>query len=53
MNYSFGSSQGDVLDEGKPMAELLQTAVSQNIHSNEGKHLSTMFGSVEKKTVSI
>ncbi|MBD2338151.1 LuxR family transcriptional regulator [Calothrix sp. FACHB-156] len=37
------------LDEGKPMTELLQAAVSQNIHSREVNSLLAAFGSVESK----
>jgi LuxR family maltose regulon positive regulatory protein len=37
------------LDEGKPMAKLLQTAVSKNIHSDKANHLLTLFGLVEEK----
>jgi LuxR family transcriptional regulator, maltose regulon positive regulatory protein len=36
------------LDEEKPMVELLQTAVSQNIHADEAKRLLSMFDSVEE-----
>ncbi|MBE8971117.1 LuxR family transcriptional regulator [Nostocales cyanobacterium LEGE 12452] len=36
------------LDEGKPMIELLQHAVSKNIHSPEVNCLLAAFGSVEK-----
>ena len=41
------------LDEGKSMAELLQTAVSQDIHADEAKRLLTMFSSVEEKATII
>ncbi|NJR59442.1 MAG: LuxR family transcriptional regulator [Cyanobacteria bacterium CRU_2_1] len=37
------------LDEGKPMAELLQMVVSQNIHADAAKRLLTIFNSVEAK----
>ncbi|GAP96616.1 transcriptional activator of maltose regulon, MalT [Leptolyngbya sp. NIES-2104] len=41
------------LDEGKPMAELLQMAVSQDIHADAARRLLTMFNSVEKKKSTI
>ncbi|BAY07738.1 LuxR C-terminal-related transcriptional regulator [Calothrix sp. NIES-2098] len=37
------------LDEGKPMAELLQQAVSKNIHSSEVNRLLAAFGSLAPK----
>ncbi len=45
--------QGDYirlfLDEGKPMAALLQTAVSKKIHPDEAKRLLKIFNSVPEK----
>lgn len=41
------------LDEGKPMVELLQSAVSKNIHSREVNYLLAAFGSVEEKKVTL
>ncbi|XGV97577.1 MAG: LuxR C-terminal-related transcriptional regulator [Leptolyngbya sp. BL-A-14] len=45
--------QGDYtrlfLDEGKPMAELLQLAVSKKIHPDEAKRLLRIFDSVHEK----
>ena len=41
------------LDEGKSMVELLQTAVSQDIHADEVKRLLTMFTSIEQKKSTI
>ncbi|KAM3114681.1 LuxR C-terminal-related transcriptional regulator [Phormidesmis sp. 146-33] len=41
------------LDEGKSMAELLQTAVSQDIRADEAKRLLTMFSLVEEKVTII
>lgn len=41
------------LDEEKPMAELLQTAVSKDIHADEVKRLLTIFRSVEEKKSTI
>lgn len=38
------------LDEGKPMAELLQLAVSKKIHWDEAKRLLRIFDSVQKNT---
>ncbi|KAM3111594.1 hypothetical protein [Phormidesmis sp. 146-33] len=41
------------LDEGKPMAELLQIAVFQDIHADAAKRLLTIFNSVEEKKSTI
>ncbi|KAM3099902.1 LuxR C-terminal-related transcriptional regulator [Phormidesmis sp. 146-12] len=40
-------------DEGKPMAELLQIAVFQDIHADAAKRLLTIFNSVEEKESTI
>jgi LuxR family transcriptional regulator, maltose regulon positive regulatory protein len=49
--------QGDYfrlfLDEGKPMAELLQMAVSQDIHADRAKRLLAIFNSIEEKKSTI
>jgi LuxR family transcriptional regulator, maltose regulon positive regulatory protein len=41
------------LDEGKPMVELLQHAISKNIHSRQVNHLLAAFGSVEDKKANL
>jgi LuxR family transcriptional regulator, maltose regulon positive regulatory protein len=38
------------LDEGQPMAELLQHAASHKIHSQEVNHLLAAFGALERKS---
>jgi LuxR family transcriptional regulator, maltose regulon positive regulatory protein len=38
------------LDEGQPMAELLQHAASHKIHSHEVNHLLAAFGVLERKS---
>lgn len=50
----YGNYMRLFLDEGKPMAALLQHAVSKNIHAHEVHHLIAAFGSVpEKKSASV
>jgi LuxR family transcriptional regulator, maltose regulon positive regulatory protein len=39
------------LDEGKPMVQLLQTAVSENIHVEEANQLLTLFGEIRSTSV--